>query len=661
MPEDFESRVKNRRFGMKVFLVFLFVLIVLPISAHTAEKVKAKEVVITATKTEAEIEAVPASITVITKEEIKATGAERLRDIFKLDSGILLTRSRGRDFPSIRGFASQHVLILIDGKRLSGEVEQDFELDRITLENVERIEILKGPASALYGTDALGGVINIITKIPDKFTLEITPKFGAYSGGKGERQTLSVFTGGKLDRFGITLSGQFLNARPYFREDQTTLLEEREQKTLGLKLSYDLTKHTEVILDGSFMEENTESRSLVRAAFQRDINYNERYDLSAALSHKSPDLEYFIRGYVSKYDKDFQTRALATNRLIGFDIADVDKYIAEGWITKEILKNNLITFGAEYRQESFRGTRLQTGKDLFTVLREGITMTGSKAEIDYWALYVQNEWVVTDKLLIIPSLRYDDSDKFESNISPKFGITYKILPNLRAKANYGHGFKSPSPRDLYIEFRHPGARYIIIGNPDLKPEKSIAYEIALEGEAGIFSGKVGYFYNDVKDLIESVEVIPPPAGTPAGWRVFSYQNIAKAKIQGVEAEAGLSLTKELSLKVSYTYLDAKDDVRNQRLLMRPKHKLVTKLGYNNQQLGLRGNIWGEYIGDNLWARATTTIPEIVKDYALWNINLSKDIGRHIELYAGVDNLFNKKDNDIPLAGAFYHGGVRMKF
>lgn len=645
---------------MKGFLVFLFVLMVLPIYAQAEEDVKAREVVITATKTEAEVEDVPATIAVITKEEIKATGAERLRDIFELDSGITLIRSRGRDLPSIRGFGAQHVLILIDGKRLSGEVEQDFELDRITLENVERIEILKGPASALYGTDALGGVINIITKTPDKFVLELTPRFGTYSGGKGERQTLSAYTGGKLGRFGITLSGQILDARPYLREDQTTLLEERQQKTLGLKLSYDLTKHTQVIFDGSFMEEDAESRVLSRGALQKDINYNERYDLSAALSHKSPDLEYFIRGYLSKYDKDYENRTLATNSLNAFDIAKVDRYIAEGRITKEILKNHLATLGAEYRQESRRGTRLATGKDIFTVTREGITMTGSKAEIDYWAIYVQDEWQATDKLLIIPALRYDDSDKFESNISPKLGITYKILPNLRAKANYAHGFKTPSPRELFIEFRHPGPRYIIRGNPDITPEKSIAYEIALEGEAGIFSGKVGYFYNDVKDLIETVEVIPPPPGTPTNWRVFTFQNIAKAKIQGIEVEAGLSLTKELSLKASYAYLDAKDDVKNQRLLMRPKHKLVTKASYNNKSLGLRGNIWVEYIGDNLWQMATATTPEIVKDYALWNLSLSKDISRHVEIHAGVDNLFNKKDNDIPLAGAFYYGGIRMK-
>ena len=266
-----------------------------------------------------------------------------------------------------------------------------------------------------------------------------------------------------------------------------------------------------------------------------------------------------------------------------------------------------------------------------------------------------------DNLLIIPAIRYDDSDKFEGDISPKIGVTYKILPNLRAKASYGHGFKSPSPRELYIEFRHPGPRYIIRGNPNVKSEKSRTYEASIEGEIGIFSGRVAYFLNDVKDLIESVEVIPPPAGTPAGWRVFTYQNIAKAEIQGVEASLGLSLTKEFTLKGNYAYLDAKDKTNNERLTMRPKHKVITKAIYDNKTLGLRVNIWGEYIKDNLWQRAAGATPEIVKDYSLWYLSASKDITKNFELYAGVDNIFNKKDEDIPLVGSFYYGGIRMKF
>ncbi len=642
---------------MRKFLISSLVLVFLAGELYAEEPIKAKEVVVTATKTEAEIEDVPASITVITKEEIKAKGAEKIRDIIRFAEGINFTRSRGKDFISIRGMNPQHTLILIDGKRFTGEIEQVFELDRLTLENVERIEIVRGPVSALYGTDALGGVINIITKKPERFTFEISPKYGVYQGGDSKQRSLSMNLGGKHNKFGFSFSGYLLSRDPYFTERKTTYLEDEERINLALKLFYDLTKHTTLTFDTAYMTENIEGRSLSRGRLQRDINDNTRHDFSLGLSHKSQALEYLLRAYISLYDKDYENRDLATNALNRFDVAKRTTSVIEGRISKEILKNHLFTAGGEYRQEFFKGTRINTGKGIFTKSREGVTLTGSEITINYWAGYIQDEWQVFDNLLVILAIRYDDSDKFESEWSPRIGITYKILPNLRAKASYGHGFKSPSPRDLYIEFIHPGPRYIIRGNPNLKPEKSRTYEISLEGEKGIFSGRIAYFFNDVKDLIESVEVVPPPPWTPLGWRVFTYQNIAKAEIQGVEASLRVSLTKEISLIGSYAYLDAKDKVRDTRLTMRPKHKVIIKALYDNKPLGLKVNIWGEWIGDNLWQEN----PKIVKEYSLWYLSASKEITKNIELYAGVDNIFNKKDEDIPLVGSFYYGGIRMKF
>ncbi len=658
MPEDPESLTKYQGgIRMKVLLVFLF-LAAFAANAIADEQIKAKEVVITATRTEAEIEDIPANVTVITKEDIKAKGAERLKDIFMLDSGITITRARGRDFPAIRGMDKTHTLILIDGRRLAGEVDRDFELERITLEDVERIEIVKGPASALYGTDALGGVINIITKTPDKFTFEITPKYGAFSGGKGEYKNISAYlSSGKVGKFNFSVSGSYLNTNPYFTQRQTTLQPDSERKTINFRAGYEMDKYINLILDADYMEENTEDRSLSGATLMRDINNNYRYDLSLGIHGMSPEIEYFIRGYLSVYDKDYENR-LATNALTAFDIAKRKTPVLEGKITKEIFKNHLFTVGGEYRHEFFRGTRLNTGKGAFTEVRGSVQRTGSEAKINYWAAYIQDEWVVSDRLIIIPAIRYDDSDKFASEVSPKLGITYKMLPELRLKASYGHGFKAPSPRELYTEFRHAPARYIIKGNPDVTPEKSDTYEIAIEGERGVFSARIGYFYTDVKNLIESVEIIPSPE---PGWRVFTYQNIAKAAIHGVEANLGISLTKELSFKGSYAYLNAKDEEKKQRLLMRPEHKFVAKLGYDNKPLGFRGNIFGEYIGNNLWVRATATAPEKVKEYSLWHVNVAKDITKNFELYTGVDNVFNKKDEEIPLIGSFYYGGVRMRF
>lgn len=624
-------------------------------AAAEANTVNAKEVVVTATKTEAELEDVPATVDVITREEIRAKAAVKLKDIIRFDSSFNIVRSRGRDFPALRGMDSRHTLILVDGRRLTGEVDLDFELDRLTLENVERIEVLKGPASALYGSDALGGVINIITRTPDRPALELTPKYGVFEDGDGAHKSITAYaSGGKIGRFGLSLSGSYLSFDPYATESKTYLQTERDQATAAMKVTYDFTRYTRLILDGEYIKEDEENVSLSGSTLVRDINDNSRYNLSLGISHKSPALEYLLRTYLSYYDKDYEQRTESTSTLRKFDVIKRVTPVAEGHVTKEILKNHLVTFGGEYRHEIFDGTRVKTGDGTFTEVREGVTSEGSEAKLNYWAAYLQDEILIGDSLIVIPAVRYDDSDKFENEISPKVGVTYKITPHLRVKASYAHGFKSPTPRELYYDM--PQSSYIIRGNPSIKPEKSDSYEVSVEGERGIFSGKITYFYTDVKDLIEAVN-----AGKEGSYTVYVYQNVSEATIQGVEAEVGLALTRDLSLTGSYTYLDAMDDENNQRLTMRPRHKIVTKAMYTNRPLGLRANLWNEYIGSNLWQIASSRAPEIVKDYSVWYVSLSKEITRNFELYAGVDNLFDETDADIPLIGSFYYGGVRMRF
>lgn len=644
------------------FLITLFVSTVFAARDEEDEDIKTKKVVVTATRTEAEIKEIPSTVVIITKDEIESRGAEKLKDIIRFDESLNIIKSgSNRDIPSIRGFKAEHTLILIDGKRLAGEDTRENELDRITLENVERIEIVKGPVSSLYGTDALGGVINIITRAPERFTLKLRPEYGLFDGGEGKQKNINAYISKRAGNLGLSFSGTFLGSSPYYKEDQTTLQGDGEKKTVSLKADYDLTRFAKLTFDAAYMKEDIETRSLSSSVLYRNIDDNERYDLALGLSHRSPDLEYSLRGYISIYDKDYEYRILSTNALGQFTVAERKTPVVEGKVTKELFKDHLFTLGGEYRQEFFKGNRINTGEGAFTETREGITEQGSEAEINYLAGYLHDEWQVSDSLLIISSVRYDDSDKFESKMSPRIGVTYKIFPELRLKASYGQGFKSPTPRELFYEFRHIRARYMVVGNPEINSERSDSYEVSLEGERGTLSGKVVYFYNDIKDLIEAVQVVPPPAGTPDGWKYFIYQNISKARIQGVEAEIGLSFTKELSLKGSYAYLDARDETKDTRLTKRPRHKAVPKLIYDNKAIGLRGNIWGEYIGDNLWQVASGTTPEKVKDYALWYMSLAKDLGEHLEVYAGIDNIFDREDDDIPLIGAFYYSGVSVKF
>ena len=209
--------------------------------------------------------------------------------------------------------------------------------------------------------------------------------------------------------------------------------------------------------------------------------------------------------------------------------------------TKPYGDNHNVTYGAEYRPEVFRGTAVATGEGLFTSTHaSGQTKSGSTANLNYTAAYVQDEWVMSPKWLAVTSLRYDDSNKFESNLSPKVGVTYTAEPDVRIKLNIARGFRSPTPNQLYQNTT------TILGNPDLKSEKSKSYDLSIEKDFGKATGKLSYFYNDVTNLIDL---------TGSGVQK-EYQNIQKAVIQGMEAEYTRPLTEKLSWSNSYTYLDA---------------------------------------------------------------------------------------------------------
>jgi outer membrane receptor for ferrienterochelin and colicins len=223
---------------------------------------------------------------------------------------------------------------------------------------------------------------------------------------------------------------------------------------------------------------------------------------------------------------------------------------------------------------------------------------------------------------------------------------------MRLKLNYGHSYVAPSAPQLYKDWYGMGGKYHIIGNKDLKPELSDSYEIALEGEKGRFNGRIAYFYNDVTDLIDSVYSHDEGPKT----KVSIYQNIGKAEIQGVELEAGFRITDDLTFKAAYSYLDAMDKDTDERLEQRAKNKIIAKLYYTNPRYDFDVNLWGEHTMDYLE-------DEKNYDFTLLNLNVKKRLSKRIDIYVGVDNLLDEKEEDLhdKLLGTMVYAGVNLSF
>jgi outer membrane receptor for ferrienterochelin and colicins len=618
-------------------------------AASAGNEYSVPEVVVTATRTDMDKKNIPAAVEVITRADIEARGLKTLNDAVALATGISTIRSTGRPAISIRGFESRFSVIMIDGKRLASEVDQNYELQRIALENVERIEIVRGPVSSLYGTDSLGGVVNIITKRPEERKFDLGLDWG------GHRQNYNfTYDSGRIGKAGFVLSGAWQDNTAQLKSNGLTYEPFGTRQAISAKLDYRLSPHATLDVSAGYMNENTREyamRVTPAQTFQANSNdLNDRYDFSVAYNYRKQDKTFMLRTYMSDYYKKLIIRRMDSSL---FNYAESNRTIwgVESKYSFGVGENHLVTLGGEYRPERFRGTGVVTGQNQFTASYEGRNFAGSGVDISYAGLYAQDEWQISPKLLAIASVRYDGSSRFDSNVSPKIGFTYAAQRDLRLKLNYGQGFRSPTPNHLFINstVQRNGKWVTLTGNPDLKSETSNSYELAVEKDWGKATAKATYFINKVENMIEEAYLTS---------NRMQYQNIGKATLQGLEAEISYPMGKHWNLSANYMALDAVNDTTGNRLFNRPRQKLSARLVYDTQKDWVF-NLWTEAYSDYLHESSPGIGTN--KSYMLWNLSGEKKIGRNTSLVLGLNNLLNYQDDDLGLSGIYIHGGIRARF
>ncbi|WP_371377779.1 TonB-dependent receptor plug domain-containing protein [Sporomusa aerivorans] len=632
----------------RVALLSLGIISALSFPVQAEEVFPLEEVVVTATRTEQGVKETPAGVQVITRKDIETMGAQSVVGALKLALNLNLSEAgmTGNQV-SLRGMNTNQSLILIDGRRLAGEdtgtTANAYELNRININNVERIEIVRGPVSSLYGSDALGGVINIIMRKPEKPQSTI-----GLSTGNRQQNASYHFDMGKQGKWAWSLDTSFTDIKEVNRSDSTNMFGPRQ--FYNLSGTYDLAADKK--LDVFYERMSEHLKSDFSDDNSRDYYNNTRNSYGVTLRGQTGRGNYELRTYYNELEKNNDT-VLATGTYSDFDRAKYKTWVIDGKNTTRLNDNHVLTYGAEYRSNEYRGTRLEDNGDAASVITEhGISKAISEKSVEYQAAYVQDEWKLSDKLLLIPSLRYDDSDKFEDSLSPKLGMTYKFADNFRLKTNFGKGFKAPSISELYMKMTHrpiPAMTVIVSGNPNLKPEKSTSYDISLEGESGANFGKVTYFNNDVTDLI-STET------TQAGMVYTSkYVNVDKAKIKGLELEGGRHLSDRFTLKTAYTYLDARNAKTNEFLDSRAKNRYSVQLHYDDSQnSGVSGILWQEWVRDYRYS-------DVDYSYNTLNFTINKKWNERYSTYFGVDNILDKKIDELVLEGRLWRLGVNYTF
>lgn len=662
--------------------------------------------VVTATRTAMTVKETPSTVEIVDSKKLEQTQAKTLHDALKGALGVnVFNDFQGRSNVSIRGSESRHVLIMVDGKRLGGEAAYNsanaWDVDRIRMEDVERVEIIRGPAGALYGSDAMGGVINVITKTPDKTTADINYEYGWYEDGKGAGYKGNLYLQGTEGNYSYKINAGLNKNRPYLdpKGSGDSMNFYGKQQPLSLNVGYKFDNGNELSVDFSKIKEDNQKSTTTRTTMKPGIwqdkvqtIYNDNKRTDYAITYKGSDdkQDWMFRAYKSVFDKNYKNQNNTRMTMMGhtgkwtlqdpkIDTVKRTLSVIEGKDTFNLSDKNKLTAGFEYRKDQSEGTRLK--KPSTSLNGADAHAAFDKADINYLAAYVQDEFRPDEKWLIIPSVRFDHSDQFSNKLTSNLAATYNAADDVRIKAVVGQGYKTPTVNDLYIFWEmyaaNPGGKgQFYVGNPDLKPEKSLSYELSVEKDWGDRSTvHFGLFRNEVKDLIgtywtgKMTEDYPDIYPGITGDRIMAYENIPEALLQGVELYGSHRIGKDIYLNAGYTFLDAKDKTAGTRLKDRAKHQVTFGVSYQPENIyawdlsfDLVSNL-GYYFNNGDKSTMGNFVYE-TKDFTIANIMASRHLNKDTKIYLGIDNISNHQNfgpySDGNL-GRLYRVGMEYKF
>lgn len=591
--------------------------------AQESEKVdvwKLDEVVVTGTRTPHLLKDVPVETIVVTQEEIRHSSANVVSDILKEIPGVYI---QGENFPGASSYQSQmrglpfdsgYGLILIDGQRVlgGGMGEYGVSLNQIPLSMVEKIEVIKGPSSVLYGSDAMAGVVNIITKrIPAKPAFQGEAAYGSYntfiaSGGYGQ----------KVGSFGYFLNA---NHEESERGKYGAARDDYRGNHVMAKLSYDLFPQSTISFH-SFWDEvrwNYEMNRKLRVSPQWENKFADGSNLALKGYWYRWETDMFSPGYTRRFgDNTYSQGEAQYSRLLG--------------------KRHLLTLGSEYLEDNIDANFAQKTRHT-------------------WSIYGQDEWNIIEELTGVLGVRLDDHSEYGTEFNPKVSLLYEPQAETKFRASVGRAFKSPTIRQLYVFFKH--GNWWNKPNPNLNPEISWGYSLGIErGFSRRVLGSLTFFRNDIEDMVAQVETMETIGGVP----VRTWSNVQEAYTQGAEFQLKVHFGAGISAIAGYTYLDTKNKDLGKRLPFCPEHKGTLRVLWDIRPWGLHLNLGAQYTG-KMYKDIQNT--GRANEYISADFKVTKDLGKFAHLSLEGTNLFNSDygEPERDWAGPAFMGRLTLKY
>ncbi|WP_231759247.1 TonB-dependent receptor plug domain-containing protein [Microbulbifer elongatus] len=579
-----------------------------------------EEVVVTATLNARDSATSPAFTSVITAEEITRTSVNSLADLLRDTVGVNnRSDSLGRDEIQIRGMGGRYTLVLVDGKRVSsaGALWRggDFDYNSVPLGSIQRVEIVRGPMAALYGSDAIGGVVNIITKAPSQdWHGTLNAEYRGIEGGEeGAQQRLNASVSGALgDRVTQSLSGEIYQRDAWYRDAETDVpgLEEKEsaslvsttriklddRQSLDVDLSYNSDDRPYGIYSGgpSYREQNIDR-------FTYGLTHSGSWDWGKTVVFlKQEDSE--IEDFNSRYDAP-QDRTLK----------EENTYVKVYGSTE--LGSNALTAGIEYRDQSL--------KDAISY-----TETGSES-VATTSLFAQDEIAITERLSLTLGGRVDDHDLFGNHFSPKVFVTYALNESVVLKGGVSEAFKAPDAYQSSEQYQiiSCGGSCYIPGNPDLDPETSTNIEAGIEVREQAWRLSAVIFDNDVEDQIQ--------ASFSEATNSRVWINLSDSHTRGIEIDGRVALSDAVALSGNLTHMfTAEYSSGGDPIDVEHQPETMANLSLNWQLTdALNGNLSANYLGDQVdWSG--NPLPA----YTRTDITGAYDLTDAVDLRFGIKNV-----------------------
>lgn len=577
------------------------------------------EVVVTATRIETPIEQIGSSIAVIDADAIESRQAKNAQDVLLQTAGIQITRSGGPGTAAstfIRGANANHTLVLINGIRVNSNTTGDFNLSNIPTESIERIEVLKGAQSAIYGADAIGGVINIITKKGEKHPLS-----GSASVAIGEKEfseeVLTLSGGNDSFDFMSTLSYSELNGYDIADNKQNNGRENDPYRRLsfytdlGANFLEDGRADLTVLYNKNSTElDNTSTNWFAGEYWQVDDQDRdtENEEWVVGLNLSKPLSERYTQSLRAGYS---QMETEGRNDGAREYLFKTSHYELTLQSDVTVMDNDTLSFGYEGRR--------------FEAQNDGNYREESTAQNSFFANNLLN---LDDTLFLTLGTRYDHYSDFDSEVTWNAAASWFALDNTRIHGNIGTGYKVPTMNDLYW----PADLYSA-GNPDLKPEKSQSFDIGVEQtllEEKLVADTT-FFKSKIKDMINWAEM-------PAGSWFYTPSNVNEAEIKGVELSLTATPTEHLTTKAFYTFTDAEDSSTGNDLARRARHTGGLSANWEYRE---RGNFYADYSYTGKRFDNESNTREL-KSFGLVNVGTRYRFTDHVSVFANVENLFDKE-------------------